>query len=116
MTAPTLNPQRLVNTDKLKADLAAALSISQVAERLCDVELVPAGHQSKGACPLHGEDTPSFYVNDGKGVFHCFGCKAGGDTISLVQAVHHVDYRDALVLLAGAAGIDITVFERPATD
>jgi replicative DNA helicase len=115
MHSSTMSLSRLVNTDKLKAELAEAMPISEVAERLCDVELVPSGHQQKGLCPIHGEDTPSFHVNDGKGMFHCFGCKAGGDAITLVREVHHVGYHDALGLLAQEAGVDITQYERPAT-
>lgn len=115
MISPTVNPSRLVNTDKLKLEIADTLLLSEVAARLCDVELVPSGHQQKGLCPIHGEDTPSFHVSDGRGLFYCFGCKAGGDSIALVQQVHHVGFRDALVMLAGEAGIDITAYERPAT-
>lgn len=106
---------RLVNTDKLKAEIAAGLALSEVAQKLCDVELVTAGHQMKGRCPIHEEDTPSFHVNDGKGLFHCFGCKAGGDAITLVSEVHHVGFRQALAMIAEAAGIDIRQYVRPAT-
>lgn len=106
---------RLVNTDKLKTEIAAKLSVSEVAERLCDVELIASGHQSKGLCPIHGEDTPSFHVNDSKNVYHCFGCKEGGDSIDLVQKVHHVGYREALAILAKEAEIDIKEYERQPT-
>lgn len=115
MTSPTVNASRLVNTDKLKTEIAEALPLSAVASMLCDVELAASGHQQKGLCPIHGEDTPSFHVNDSKGLYFCFGCKAGGDSIDLVQRVHHVGFRDALVLLAQEAGIDIKQYERPAT-
>lgn len=115
MTSPTINAARLVNTDKLKQEIADALPVSQVAAQLCDVELIPSGHQQKGLCPIHGEDSPSFYVNDSKGVFHCFGCKRGGDSISLIREVHHIGFRDALVMLALEAGVDIAAYERPAT-
>lgn len=108
-------PNRLVNTDKLKAEIAEALPIDQVATRLCDVELIDSGHQLKGLCPIHGEDTPSFYVNPGRGLYHCFGCKAGGDAIDLVQRIHSLGYRDALVMLGEEAGIDVAAYERPAT-
>jgi DNA primase len=87
-----------------------------VARDLCDVELLRAGHQEKGCCPIHLEDTPSFYVNDSKGVFHCFGCGAGGDSITLVQEVHHLGFHDALYRLAEAAGVDVAKYERPLTD
>jgi replicative DNA helicase len=114
-TSSTRSPIRLVNLDGLKGRIAAELSVSDVAEKLCDVELVDAGHQRKGLCPLHQEDTPSFHVNDAKGAFHCFGCKAGGDSIALVQQVHHVDFLGALALLADAAGVDLAEYTRPAT-
>jgi DNA primase len=110
-----VDPTRLVNVDKLKDEIEQHLSISDVAERLCDVELVPSGKQKKGLCPIHGENTPSFFVSDSKGLFTCWGCKAGGDSITLVREVHHVGFRDALVLLAGEAGIDIAAYERAAT-
>ena len=39
-----------------------------------------------GRCPLHDERTPSFNVSAGKQLFKCFGCDAGGDVFTLVQA------------------------------
>lgn len=106
---------RLVNLDKLKAQIEEALPISDVAENVCGVELLPSGRQKKGLCPLHGEDTPSFYVNDAKGVYHCFGCKQNGDAIQLVREVRHVEFVEALEILAEAAGIDINDFIRAPT-
>ncbi len=43
------------------------------------VKLTKTGKEWKGLCPFHQETTPSFYVNDEKGFFHCFGCAAHGD-------------------------------------
>jgi DNA primase len=110
------SPTRLIRTDDLKARIAEALSISEIAERLCDVELQRAGSQHKGLCPLHGEDTPSFYVSDAKNTFHCFGCKAGGDAITLVREVHHLDYAGALKMLASQADIEFSDYLRPMTE
>lgn len=112
----SLNANRLVNIDGLKAEIAEAMPLSKVAAALCDVELIPAGHQQKGMCPLHDDSTPSFFVNDAKGLYHCFGCKLGGDAIDLVQRVHHLGFRDALVKLGIEAGVDVAKYERPATD
>ncbi len=109
------NTSRLVNTDKLKAEIAERLPIHDVAVQLCDCTLIESGHQYKMLCPLHSEDTPSFYVNPGRGLYHCFGCKAGGDAIDLVQRVHTLGYRDALAMLGEEAGIDVSTYERPAT-
>lgn len=37
------------------------------------------GSEWKICCPFHNEVTPSFYINERNGYFHCWGCgKAGG--------------------------------------
>src|SRR3546814_4493920 len=45
------------------------------------VKLQKAGREFKGCCPFHNEKTPSFYINDDKAFYHCFGCGAHGDAI-----------------------------------
>ena len=42
------------------------------------VRLQRQGKQHVGLCPFHTETRPSFAVSPEKGVFHCFGCGAGG--------------------------------------
>ena len=37
-----------------------------------------------GCCPFHNEKTPSFHVEDRKGRYHCFGCKASGDVFKFL--------------------------------
>ena len=39
------------------------------------VPLQPRGNSFIGKCPFHNEKTPSFNVNNEKGLFYCFGCK-----------------------------------------
>jgi DNA primase len=115
----TRTPTRLTNLDGLKQEIADSIDIVDVARQLCDVDPVKSGGQWKACCPLHGEDTPSFYLNPSKGqggMFHCFGCKEGGDAISLVQKVLHLGFTDALVTLAGAADVDVEAYRRPATE
>jgi DNA primase len=74
-----------------------------------------AGSQRKGLCPFHSEKTPSFFVNPGRGVYHCFGCKAGGDAIDLVQKTRHVDFIEAMYVMGSEAGVDLDRYERPLT-
>ncbi len=57
------------------------------------------GKELRGLCPLHDEKTPSFYVDAEKGVFHCFGCGAGGDSITFIMMHHSVGFTEARRIL-----------------
>ena len=57
------------------------------------------GKQCLGLCPLHAEKTPSFTVNEEKGVFYCHGCHEGGDVIRFIEKVEGVDFKGALAHL-----------------
>jgi DNA primase len=61
------------------------------------------GGNLKGLCPFHDEKSPSFNVTPARGLFHCFGCQAGGDVIKFVQDVEHLDFSDAVERLASRA-------------
>lgn len=63
-----------------------------------------AGRELVGLCPFHSERTPSLHVNDATGLYHCFGCGAGGDAIRFVMETEGVGFTDALRWL-GAAGL-----------
>ncbi len=63
------------------------------------------GRRWVGLCPFHTEKTPSFSVNAEEGFYYCFGCQASGDVITFVREVEHLDFVDAVRLLADRAGI-----------
>lgn len=65
------------------------------------------GGNLKGLCPFHDEKSPSFQVSPSKGLFHCFGCQEGGDTIAFVMKVDHLTFSEAVERLAGQAGITL---------
>ncbi len=71
------------------------------------VKLTRAGRESKGCCPFHDEKTPSFYVNDDKGFYHCFGCSAHGDAIRWLTDHQGLPFMDAVKELAAAAGMEV---------
>src|SRR3954469_11783621 len=71
------------------------------------VALKRVGRQWQGLCPFHAEKTPSFYVNAELGVYHCWGCQAGGDAITFVREVEHLDFAEAVERLAAKAGIQL---------
>jgi DNA primase len=80
-------------------DFAAVVS-EQVALRRVGTRLV-------GLCPFHAEKTGSFYVNPSEGLYHCFGCQAGGDAITFVRETQHLDFVDAVEWLAGRSGLTL---------
>ena len=69
------------------------------------------GGNLKGMCPFHDEKSPSFNVTPARGLFYCFGCRAGGDVIKFVQDIEHLDFSDAVERLAARAGIQLRYVE-----
>jgi DNA primase len=61
----------------------------------------------KGLCPFHDEKTPSFTVNPTLGFYKCFGCGASGDAITFVREIEHLDFADAVEMLARRVGIEL---------
>jgi DNA primase len=69
--------------------------------------LKKVGRRWSGLCPFHTEKTPSFSVNAEDGMYYCFGCQESGDAISFVRAMEHLDFVDAVRLLADRSGITL---------
>ena len=94
----TLTPQFL---DELRARTSLSALVGKT------VKLTRAGREMKGCCPFHNEKTPSFYVNDDKGFYHCFGCSAHGDAIRWMTDQRGLPFMEAVTELAAAAGLDM---------
>ena len=71
------------------------------------LRLTKAGREFKACCPFHNEKTPSFYVNDEKGFYHCFGCEAHGDAIRWMTDQRGMPFMDAVKELAAEAGMEV---------
>ncbi|HKN39276.1 MAG TPA: CHC2 zinc finger domain-containing protein, partial [Acidimicrobiia bacterium] len=74
--------------------------VAVVSEHLA---LKRVGRRYQGLCPFHSEKTPSFSVNPELGLYHCFGCGAGGDAIRFVREIEHLDFATAVERLAAKA-------------
>lgn len=57
--------------------------------------------------PLPRREVPSFQVSPSKGLFHCFGCQEGGDTIAFVMKIDHLSFSETVERLAARAGITL---------
>lgn len=75
-------------------------------------QLKRVGRSWSGLCPFHGEKSPSFSVNQEKGVFYCFGCQAKGDVITFVRDIDHLDFQGAVEQLAAKFGIVLHYTDR----
>ena len=71
------------------------------------VQLTPRGNSFVGKCPFHEEKTPSFNVNDEKGLFHCFGCKVGGNAITFLTKYKNLSFKEAINEISIFAGLQI---------
>ena len=71
------------------------------------VQLTPRGNSFIGKCPFHNEKTPSFNVSDEKGLFHCFGCKVGGNAITFLMKYKNLSFKEAINELSIFAGLNI---------
>lgn len=86
-------------------ELRTRTSLSGLVRRT--VKLQRAGNEWKACCPFHNEKSPSFYVNDAKGFYHCFGCGAHGDAIRWLTEQRGLAFMDAIKELAGEAGLEL---------
>jgi DNA primase len=71
------------------------------------VSLKRAGRNHIGLCPFHGEKTPSFTVNEERGLFHCFGCGVGGTVFNFVMRIDRLEFPEAVEQLAKRAGVTL---------
>jgi DNA primase len=88
--------------------------VAEIRERAAILEVVAdyvslkrSGANYQGLCPFHGEKTPSFNVNPGRGIFHCFGCGEGGNVFAFIMKMEGVSFPEAVKLLAKRVGIVI---------
>ena len=86
-------------------ELRARTTLSALIGRT--VKLTRPVARQRGCCPFHNEKTPSFYVNDEKGFYHCFGCSAHGDAIRWMTDQRGLPFIDAVKELAAEAGLEV---------
>lgn len=86
-------------------DLRARLPVSEVVSRR--VKLKKAGREWKGLSPFNKERTPSFFVNDSKGMWFDFSSGKNGNIFDFVMATEGLSFPEAVERLAGAAGLTL---------
>jgi DNA primase len=94
----------MISQDKI-AEIRNRASIVEVISDY--VTLKKAGRNHMGLCPFHGEKTPSFTVSEEKGIYHCFGCHAGGSVFQFLMEYDHQSFPEAVEQVAKRYGIVI---------
>lgn len=92
-------PQDTVN------QILQAAEISEVVGEF--VNLKRRGANLIACCPFHNEKTPSFSVSPAKGIYKCFGCGKGGDSVRFIMDLEGFSYPDALKWLAKKYNIEV---------
>jgi len=89
--------------------IQTVLNATDIVELVSDhgIVLKKTGVNFKGLCPFHSEKTPSFNVNSQRGFFHCFGCKASGDSIKFLMQIDRLSFTESVQELAKLAGIPL---------
>ena len=86
-------------------ELRARIPLGSLVGR--QVRLIRRGRELAGLCPFHHEKSPSFYVVEDKGFFHCFGCGAHGDAVGYLMRAENLDFIEAIERLASEAGLAV---------
>jgi DNA primase len=87
----------MIDHQTVERVLDAAAIIDVVQEY---VHLKKRGVNYLGLCPFHNEKTPSFTVSPAKGIFKCFGCGKGGNSVNFIMEHEHLSYPEAIRYLA----------------
>ncbi|QBR13581.1 DNA primase [Sphingobacterium sp. CZ-2] len=96
-----------------KETIDKVLDAARIEEVVGDfVDLKKRGTSLIGNCPFHNEKTPSFHVSVSKGIYKCFGCGAGGDSLKFIMEHEKYPYPEAIRYLANRYDIPIEEVER----
>lgn len=97
--------ERIINPPEAPTNLERAIEnartipIMDIAHNLLQ-NIKRSGNHFIALCPFHQERTPSFVLYPASNTFHCFGCGAHGDVISLVQNLNNYNFKEAVAYLS----------------
>ncbi|MFY9402164.1 MAG: DNA primase, partial [Candidatus Omnitrophota bacterium] len=86
--------------------------LDDILSRIDIVELISSyiplkrtGRNFKACCPFHHEKTPSFIVSGDRQIYNCFGCGESGNAFKFLMRYEHMDFPEAVEVLARKAGV-----------
>ncbi len=92
-------PDELVEEVRMKSDIVDVISGY--------VKIQKKGSSYFGLCPFHNEKSPSFSVSQGKQMYYCFGCGAGGNVFTFLMEYENYSFPEAVKALAERAGVNL---------
>ncbi len=92
-------PEEIVEEVRMKSDIVDVISGY--------VKLQKKGSRYFGLCPFHNEKSPSFSVSPDNQMYYCFGCGAGGNTITFLMEYENYSFPEALKILADRVGVEL---------
>jgi DNA primase len=95
-------------------EIKSRLRLSDVIGRT--VKLRRQGREYAGLSPFTKEKSPSFFVNDDKGFYHCFSSGKHGDLISFLQETERLSFPEAVERLANEAGVPMPAVDPRAVE
>ena len=66
------------------------------------------GNKGMALWPFHGEKTASMSFTDEENLFHCFGCKEGGDIFKYIQLINNVEFQESVEIAADKYSFNLT--------
>ncbi|MDF1596813.1 MAG: DNA primase [Acidimicrobiia bacterium] len=94
----------------MRDDIERVRSATNIVDLVDSVTTVrKRGRAVKAICPFHQEKTASMSIDVARGLYHCFGCGAGGDVFKFVQETQALDFSEAVEHLAARSGITLRI-------
>jgi len=98
LTADTKHSQNILNFAQKKE----AAKQTPILSLYPFQKLRKVGSRHTALCPIHNENTPSFFIYPDNS-FHCFGCQAHGDAIDFMRLLKECSFKEAIGQMAGVA-------------
>lgn len=96
--------QRSIEELKLKADIVGVIEHF--------IEVRKQGASFVAICPFHDDRNPSLHINDKRGFYHCFACRAGGDVFKFVQEYERIGFVEAVERVATLTGFTLSYSDK----
>ena len=113
--SPYISLRPKSNISKNRIDLITEKTIQEILDRVDLISVIKEyvsdlkidGVKAECRCPFHAERTPSFHVNNSKGLWYCFGCHEGGNVFQFIQKIESCDFPEAVRKVAERCNIKI---------